>query len=232
MSGHAARRERLDVAVAASRAWYDDVFEVHRIDTECESGLWCALSDPPRWHSAAKTLRPGVPVERVLRAVDRFDHCSVADSYADLDLGRHGFRPLFQASWVWRRAEDEAGGWPDGWSVVSHEDELATWNAHQDTTDVLLPPLLDHPRFTFLAQRDRGEMVAGAVLHRVEDAVELSNTWSAGGAVDGTAALVACATWLHPGVPVVGYDRGTALDLLLGAGFEVSGSHVVWVRDG
>jgi hypothetical protein len=221
----------LDVAVAASRAWYDDVFEVHGIGTECESGLWSALSDPPRWHSAAKTVRPGVPVERVLQAVDRFDDCSAADSYAGLDLGPHGFRPLFRALWVWRRAEHEAGAWPDGWSVVSREDDLATWNAHQDTTGVLLPPLLGQPRFTFLVRRDGGEMVAGAVLHRVEDAVELSNTWSAEGAVDGTAALVACATQLHPGVPVVGYDRGAALDLLLGAGFEPLGPHVVWVRD-
>lgn len=223
--------ERLDVAVAASRAWYEDVFRLHGIATECADGLWRALTDPPRWHSAAKTLRRGVAAERVAQAVERFENCAVADSYADLDLAHHGFRPLFRASWVWRSAAKDWSGWPEGWSVVTDEAALGEWNAGNDTADVLPPAVLENRRFTFLARRDRGEMLAGAVLHRVEGVVELSNTWTAGGVDDMTAHLVECATQLHPGLPLVGYDSGNALELLLDAGFEALGPHVVWVRD-
>lgn len=224
--------KRLDRAVRASSAWYGDIFEVHDIPCRRDDGLWSALAEPPQWHSAAKTLRPGVPVERVVRAVERFGECAVADSYADLDLGAHGFRPLFTASWVHRAASSGAAtSWPDGWSVVADGGDLAAWTALHGSTDVLLPVLLTHPRFTFLVRRDAGAMVAGAVLHHVEGAVELSNTWATTDGADDVASLVACAAALHPGLPVVGYDDGEALVRLLDAGFAEVGPHVVWVRD-
>ena len=224
--------ERLDVAVRASAAWYDDVFEAHGIPSRRDDGLWNASAEPPQWHSAAKTLRPGVPVGRVVRSVEQFAECAVADSYADLDLGPHGFRPLFTASWVHRAASSgAASSRPDGWSVVSDVEDLAAWTALHGSTDVLLPALLTHPRFTFLVRRDAGAMVAGAVLHHAGGAVELSNTWAMTDGADDVASLVACAAALHPGLPVVGYDDGEALVRLLDAGFAEVGPHVVWVRD-
>ncbi|MDT0213392.1 hypothetical protein Q9R29_05800 [Rothia sp. ARF10] len=233
MSGSDGAEEQLELAVRASAAWYDEVFEVHGIPSGRDDGLWSAEAEPPRWHSAAKTLRPGVPVERVVRAVERFPGCAVADSFADLDLGAHGFSPLFTASWVHRAASSGVlPSWPEGWSVVSGAEELAAWNALHDTTDVLLPALLTSPRFTFLARHDAGAMVAGAVLHDVDGAVELSNTWAARDGADDVAALVACAAVLHPGRPLVGYDRGDELLRLLDAGFVDVGPHVVWVREG
>ena len=232
MSGSGGAGERLEVAVRASAAWYDDVFRAHGVPTSSDDALWWALREPPRWHSAAKTLRPGVPADRVVRALERFEACSVADSYADLDLGAHGFEPLFSASWVHRDAPaGTAAAWPEGWSVVTDEGVLAAWNAAHDTTGVLLPALLTHPRFTFLARDEGGAMVAGAVLHRVEGAVELSNTWATVDEADEVPSLVACTAVLHPGLPVVGYDRGEELGRLLDAGFAEVGPHVVWVRD-
>src|SRR4051794_19281479 len=96
---------RLRAALDASRAWYDDVFALHGIATTTGDGLWWALADPPPWHSAAKTLEPGVPVDRVLDAVADRPSCAVADSFGDLDLGRHGFRLLVEATWLHRPAQ-------------------------------------------------------------------------------------------------------------------------------
>ena len=61
---------RLRAAVDASRHWYDDVFALHGIPVRVDDGLWSALGPPPRWHSAAKTLVPGIDTERVVRAVE------------------------------------------------------------------------------------------------------------------------------------------------------------------
>ncbi|MFW5475113.1 hypothetical protein ACOCJ5_17515 [Knoellia sp. CPCC 206450] len=231
MSGDGVTGERLEVAVRASAAWYADVFEVHGIPNGSEDGLWSAAAEPPRWHSAAKTLRPGVPAERVVAAVQRFRECSVADSYGDLDLGSHGFRRLFSASWVHRDPREGGATWPESWSVVGDAADLARWNALHDTQDVLLPALLTHPRFTFLVRHDGDEMVAGAVLRDVGEAVELSNTWATSDGADEVTSLVACAAVLHPGLPIVGYDRGEALARLVDAGFAEVGPQVVWVRE-
>ncbi len=222
---------RLEAAVRASAAWYEDVFRVHRIPTRREGGLWSALAEPPRWHSAAKTLQPDVPRAQVLDAVTAFERCSVADSFATLDLADHGFQPLFRATWLHRpAATSPARTWPHGWSAVSDDEELAAWNAAQDTTGVLVPALLRHPRFTFLVRQSSGKPVAGAVLHRVDDVVELSNTWALGDESTQISSMLGCAETLYPGAAVVGYWRDDTLAPYTEAGFQGVGPHLVWVR--
>jgi hypothetical protein len=231
VDGPPSSQERLDVAVRASLAWYQEVFRVHRIPTRTEDGLWSAGKTPPRWHSVAKTLRRDVPAARVLRATDPFDSCSVADSYATLDLGGHGFQPLFRATWLFRPAP--AGPpptWPKGWSVVSDAHELDAWNTAHDTNGVLLPALLEHPRFTFLVRHASGQMVAGAVLHRVADAVELSNTWAVGEQAAEIPSMLDCAGMMLPGLAVVGYSPDDTLGNFTEAGFQSLGPQVVWAR--
>jgi len=115
---------------------------------------------------------------------------------------------------------------------VTDEAELATWNDAQDTTGVLVPELLDHPRFTFLVRRSAAAMVAGAVLHHVEDCVDLSNTWAQGDEAEEVPALLECAAQLYPGLPVVGYSRDATSSHFTDAGFEPTGPQVVWVRHG
>lgn len=219
-----------EAGVRASLAWYEDVFAVHGIPTRSDDGLWWALAEPPPWHSAAKTLRRDVTSDRVLRAVEPFEHCSVADSYGTLDLAAAGFQRLFTASWLHREPPPPAATLPDGWHVVTEPGELATWNLRHDYTGVLLPDFLEHPRFTVLALGAVDGPVGGAVLHEAGDTLELSNAWALGGGAEDVAAMVACAAVLHPGRPLVGYAHGDELDRWLAAGFRVTGTHVVWVR--
>ena len=114
---------------------------------------------------------------------------------------------------------------------MSDEDELAAWNTAQDTTDVLVPALLQHPRFTFLVRRASAQMVAGAVLHRVDDALELSNTWSRAEEADEIPSMLRCADVLYSDLPVVGYSRNDTLRSYTDAGFDTLGPQVVWVRE-
>lgn len=222
--------QRLRAAIGASLGWYEEVFAVHGIPTRCEDGLWRALGEPPRWHSAAKTLRPDVDPERVVEALAPFPGCGVADSFGTLDLSDHGFAPLFRASWLHRPPSlGTSAKWPEGWSLLADPDELATWNEHHDTTGVLVPALLEHPDFTCLVRRDAGAMVAGAVLHRVGSAVDLSNTWALGDEAEEVPDMVACAESLYPGVPVVGYTADDTVGHFTAAGFDPVGPQVVWV---
>ncbi len=58
--------QRLLAAIAASRSWYDDIFDLHRIEVGSDEPLWWAERPPPRWHTAVKTLVPttATPPER------------------------------------------------------------------------------------------------------------------------------------------------------------------------
>ena len=74
-------------------------------------------------------------------------------------------------------------------------------------------------------------LVAGAVLHRADDAVELSNTWTRGDEADEIHSMLRCAEVLYPDAPVVGYSRNETVRAYTGAGFSTLGPQLAWVRE-
>lgn len=221
---------RLRLAVDASVAWYDDVFALHGIPAQVDAGLWSALGSPMPWHSAAKTVEPGVETERAVEAVSVYDHRSVADSFGDLALDDHGFTLLFEATWLYRGPVADAGGDPpEGWSVVADADGLAEWSAAHDYVGVLRPAVLDHPRFRVLACHRAGALVGGAVTHDGAGALGFSNAWGAG-EVAASAEVLAVVAALHPGRAITDFAQGTELEAMLAAGFASLGPQRVWIR--
>jgi hypothetical protein len=138
----------------------------------------------------------------VIGAAAALDHCAVADSFGDLDLARHGFEVLIEATWLHRPPDDEPGAWPDGWSVVTRADDLAEWVTAHDHAGVLTPAVLDHPRFRVLECRRNGRLVGGAVTHDGDGALGLSNGWGAG-EVGASTDVLAAVSALYPGRAVV-----------------------------
>ena len=221
---------RLRAAVDASVRWYDDVFALHHIPVRVEDGLWAALGPPPPWHSAVKTLEPGIETTRVVRASAGQDHCAVADSFGDLDLAPHGFEVLIEATWLHLPPGDQpVGTCPAGWSVVASEDALSEWVAAHGYAGVLPPIVLDDARFRILAFSRGGRLRGGAVIHDGDGAVGLSNTWGDGRVAASTGVLAAVSA-LHPGRAVVDYAAGVERDAMVAAGFAPLGPHRVWTR--
>jgi hypothetical protein len=221
---------RLRAAVDTSLAWYADVFALHAVPTRVEEGLWWALDDPPPWHSRAKTIEPGVGVERVLEVVEQG---AVADSFGDLDLRPYGFTVLVDATWLHHRVGRPSSDLPSGWTVVQEVGLLAEWNRAHDYAGVLLPSVLDAPAFTVLARHSGGVLVGGAVVHRGDrrhDVVGLSNAWSTDSSEIVHAELLTVVAALHPGAGVTDYAWGPDLDAMLAAGYTPLGPQRVWVR--
>jgi hypothetical protein len=216
---------RLRLAVDASLAWYDDVFALNGIPATRSDGLWRALGTPPPYHSAVKTIVPGVPVARVLAAAASFEQCSVADSFGELELP--GFTRLFDAVWV-HAAGGSSRGLPAEWSVVTSREVFASWVELHDYVGVLPSRVLDEPRFTVLGRFVAGDLVGGAILHDAAEAVGLSNAWSADGDPLDWSGLLDAVRAVHPGRPVTDYASGDDLAGMLDAGFEAVGPHVVW----
>ena len=112
--GQFRRGPRLRAAVAASVAWYDDVFAALRIPVARRGRTVGRGRSSPPYHSAVKTLVPGVATEDVMPAMTPFDHGTVADSFGDQDLAPHGFDLLIDATWLPSRLD---GAMPAGWRV-------------------------------------------------------------------------------------------------------------------
>jgi hypothetical protein len=158
----------------------------------------------------------------VLGALGRAGGGGVADSFGDLALDEAGFTLLFESSWIFRGADPphaDARAALDRRSTVDTDVGLATWTARHDTGAVLLPGLLEVPNVAVLEHRDEaGVVMMGAVVHRTEGVVSLSNLHATvGNAVDWRR-LTDAVTALHPGCPMVGYERGLELEAAHEAG--------------
>ena len=217
-------------AVAASRSWYDDIFDLHRIAVGSDGDLWWAEGAPPRWHSAVKTLVPTTDPTKALLRMERHPHGTIADSFGLLDLTAQGFGLLFAATWLQHRGVAAVTP-PLGWMHVRDFDLMDRWNQHHDTIGVLPSELWAHPRFTVLARHNDGDLTGGAILHDAGTVVGLSNAWSLVEDVPvDPRELLDLAAEIHPGRTVVDYAWGADLETMLGAGFEPLGPQHVWTR--
>ena len=171
------RKQGLLAAVAASRSWYDDIFDLHRIAVGSDGELWWADGAPPRWHSAVKTLVPTTDPAGVLLRMEPHPHGTIADSFGLLDLAPWGFDLLLAGTWLHHHGL-AASAPPLRWNRVLDTDVMASWNQHHDTVGVLPSDLWAHPRFTVLARHDGDVLTGGAILHDAGKVVGLSNAWS------------------------------------------------------
>ena len=80
--------------------------------------------------------------ENVLTAIAPGPGASVKDSYATLDLARHGFDELFEARWI---THDPSPA-HSNWTVVQTAEELAEWTDAADLSNTLTPELLRHAK--------------------------------------------------------------------------------------
>jgi hypothetical protein len=244
----------LERAVRSNALWCDAVCRSHGVPGELTEPLvWLTRGTVPRRYPNLVTLtRPADPGEQVacIRALAESGPAgpwAVKDSYGRLELAPLGFRPLFDASWLWWPAAPPAT--PAGcgtelrWTRVGDAAALGAWEAGwadavgsaaaPPPPRVFLPSLLADARIVFLAAYQGGRLVAGAIGNHMAGVASVSNVFVRG--VDQTAAWAGCLATLgeaFPEVPLVGYEAGDALALAERLGGRALGPLRVWLRAG
>lgn len=221
---------RLRCAVDASIGWYEDLCALHGVGSLMADGLWSALSPPPPLHSDAVTVEPDVTAGQVLARLEGRVHAGVKDSFARMDLSGGGMSVLFDATWIHRTPPGPGRVAPRAWGTVTSAEELASWTALHDTSEVLLPGLLRRGHFRVLARRVSGEIVAGAVARLGSGTVDVSNVYAVAPHAVDWAELADAVGAVFPGRPLVGYEQGDDLDAAVAGGFDPVGPLRVWVR--
>jgi hypothetical protein len=200
---------RTVLAVHDNAAWCDLVCRTHGIGTRVTAQAWTADRRTPMFYPDAVTLVPEPDVDDLLGRIDRSAGCSIKDSYATLDLAGTGFHVLFEAEWIYRPAAD--GDEDEGWGPLRRPDDLQAFGG------ALLPALLTEPTVAIRATYQGEQVVGGVIAHRGEHAVGISNAFPD---FRTTAAF--------RGLPMVGYEHGSALAAALAAGFVSVGPLRVW----
>jgi hypothetical protein len=234
MTGRDARQE----CVLNNVDWYRAVTRAHGLEGRIEHGVWtCRDLMPPYYSNAVTVSRSGIDAqlahaERLAGTLAR--PFTIKDSHSLLDLSPLGFHVLFEAQWIRlaARAVTPRRDLADGWRRVTQAEALerweAAWGAHGSppTTRVFVPRLLADPAVAVLAAERDGEIVAGVVANRSPRVVGLSNVFGDDARFAGAVAAV---RRFAPGMAVVGYESGEALERAVRDGFRVVGALRIWL---
>ena len=206
----------------------------HGLVGEFGVDAWTCSRRPPPLYPDAVTLDPGAWAADVLGRIDPSAGASVKDSFAVMDLTSASFRVLFSAEWilcaprgvgrsssalVWSRVDDAAG--LREWSRARGGDD------HDAGT---FAPVLDE--LVVLRGDLDGVIVAGAIVNDSEVVVGVSNFFlEHGDPVAVWSGLLAEITTRSPGLAIVGYESGAALQAARRAGFRSIGPLRVWINE-
>jgi hypothetical protein len=238
---------RQELAILNNVYWYQAMFRAHRLASACDDLMWSSEASPPPFHSNLVVLSPAVDMRRIRERLNPLEHTlaagfSMKDSFANLDLAASGYEVLFEANWIWHEPFDDRTTCTRGsWVALTSPRDLEAWEESWwgDSRNDLSGPtpqqfpasLLESPHHRFFAKVDGKTIVAGAIANRSPGAIGLSNTFRLNAPVfDDWIGLMQCANDHFSGVPMVGYERGAALDVAMAAGFVPTGALRIWQR--
>lgn len=239
---------RVELAALNNALWCDAVCDAQGIPGEFLEDVWLNRRPTPPYYPNLVTLSPGErasaqrsQVERLLESGLAGDW-AVKDSFCALDLAPLGFQVAFEAAWLWlapRPTGDAEATDSAHWTVVQSPEELQRWElawAGKPANDhsmerIFMPDLLDQSGVVFIAGYQAGEVVAGVIANRTDTVVGLSNVFVPAAAEQRFwRGCVQAAQAIFPGLPLVGYEQGSALADALDLGFEEIGRLRVWTQ--
>ncbi|MFE1268384.1 hypothetical protein [Streptomyces sp. NPDC058758] len=226
--------ELLTAVVRNNAEWCGSMCRAHGLAGAFGPRAWTSPRRTPLYYPDAVSLAGDATAADVVTGIDlTAPGASVKDSYARLDLAPHGFRPLFDATWIGRPAGPPAAP-AAPWTRVGTPDALAAWadawsGGDADEAALFRPALLDDPAVTVVAlPGPDGRILGGAVLSAGGGATGVSNLFAADG-TDPAAVWAAALAAADPALPVVGYESGDDLTAALAAGFAELGPLRVWL---
>lgn len=189
--------------------------------------MWVNAQAVPRFYPNAVSLRHDeAAIDEQLATLDILARSnppgrwSVKDSFGTLDLSRRGFDLLFDAQWIRQLP-----------LLIARTSSDLSWQ-RVETSETFPGALFADANFAMLAGSRGDEVVAGGTLYRAERVVGLSNVVAEpGDAVAVFRDLVALASGLFPGLPIVGYESGDELKAAINAGFEPGDELRIWVNE-
>jgi hypothetical protein len=238
------KRSITALAAHNNALWCDAVCRAHDRPGEFHETLWFTRLGAPRFYPDVVTIGgiEAAPAQTeaiaALVGSTRQREWSVKDSFQSLDLQSLGFEPLFDAEWIALSAQlPDMGRTQYRPTIMTSTAGLIAWEqswageevnaAEISGPRVFMPRLLADTNVVFVSVQGDDGIVGGGILNRGAEVVGLSNLF--GSAIDVVwRSLVATASEIFPGLPLVGYEHGDELAAAHRAGFATVGPLRVW----
>ncbi|MDX8527673.1 hypothetical protein RFM68_24545 [Mesorhizobium sp. MSK_1335] len=216
------------------------VFKANGLRDQRNEFFWSSEEQAPSFYPNAVTLHAGAMAAQ-LAEISRLTSVfagsfAVKDGFCRLDLQPLGFRPLFEAGWIWMDLAHPTAATP-GWERVEDASSLEMWElawadgGNQSNSRVVPTAILNDDTIAILGRRTADGFSAGCIANRSEQVIGLSNVFVTDGSPPYRDAARAAANAFAGGRALVGYERDGALDEALNCGFQATGMLRIWLRD-
>ncbi|RFB85775.1 hypothetical protein B5K08_25500 [Rhizobium leguminosarum bv. trifolii] len=234
--------ETVRLCAANNADLYQAIFRAHGLPDQRTSAFWTSDAVAPPYYSNMTTLDRDATEEQLIeidRLTDRLGRRpGIKDGFSMLDLNNNGFRLLFFASWIWSEPHRRSPSAPQGWVRVREAPALGrwerSWKESGSPTDakVFTPALLSDSNMHIYGRLAGDGFDAGCIANRSPKVVGISNIFSLAGTPQAFRDAISLATLaFSTDLPLVGYDRGEALDEMKKLGFKPVGQLRIWLSD-
>lgn len=237
----------LSQIVLNNAIWCDAVCKAHGRPGEFSENFWVNRHASPPFYPNAITLTKTQNNKNFLGTLQELNEASipgewaVKDSFHVLDLAPFHFKPLFEATWIYRQPSlplPQANIEGVRWSILHTDEELARWeNAWAaDLEDwksrLFLPTLLADEKIAFIAAHKNEQIIAGAIANQSGKVVGVSNVFAPAGQLSKFwAAALTIITKRFPNLILAGYENNKELAIAQKLGFEALEQLRVWLRE-
>jgi hypothetical protein len=224
---------------------HQSIFRAHGLKDHRNQLFWWSEESAPPYYANLTTLDPEAVemqfagIERLRLALGR--SFSIKDGFRRLDLVPLGFRPLFDACWIWldplHPAADGRAELPAQWTRITDDGELeeweSAWRAASPTDKRVFPStILDDADVAIFGRTTGDRFDAGCIANRSAAVVGLSNIFATSGMTrELYEQAVAAAFSFVADRPLVGYEHGAMLQMAQSVGFEPAGPLRVWLLE-
>lgn len=227
--------EWVRAAALDNAEWCDAMCRSHGLTGEFDATAWASARRTPLLYPDAVTLSPHAAADQLLSRIDRTaPGASIKDSFACLDLGPAGFHVLFEAQWIYRPADFSPPASSHQWTLIEDPGTLSdwatVWSRDSLIRNLFRPGLLADDSVAMLGRWDGDRLTAGAVAHRSENVVGVSNLFYSG--IEATDAWGGCLSTIYqlwPGRSIVGYEQDEDLTAAIHHDCIPVGPLRVWV---
>ncbi|OWV74483.1 hypothetical protein ATY76_27610 [Rhizobium sp. R339] len=234
--------EKVRLCAANNADLYQAIFRAHGLPDQRTGAFWTSDAVAPPYYSNMTTLDRDATEEQLIeidRLTDRLGRRpGIKDSYSKLDLNNNGFRLLFSASWIWAEPHKSLFSAPQGWVRVREAAALDRWerswkkSGSPTNANVFTSALLSDPDMHIYGRLAGDAFDAGCIANRSPQVVGISNIFSLAGTPQAFQDAISLATiTFSVDSPLVGYDRGEALDEMKKLGFKPVGQLRIWLSD-
>lgn len=215
------------MAMANNADWYCEECQAWGIAFSRNAQRWLSRAQMPPYHSNLLWFDESDPSVQIAELDNELaGPWSIKDATGRHDLTDCGFDVLFHAEWFIGQYESPS---PVNVTVVDSEDGFArwldVWGETPEDRQVFTPAFWSSPDVHFLYAEQNGEVLGGLACNESTHVYGVTNFF---GPFD---AVSACLSKVNSfGKPLVGYERGEALEHLVGLGFRTTGPLIVWIK--